>query len=49
MHTVFAQVWRPVAAAACVHLLFLAVYLAKFHGDPSVLICAGAANGGAAL
>lgn len=36
------RLWRPAAAAACVHLLFLVVYLVKHHGDPSVLVCAGA-------
>jgi hypothetical protein len=47
MHAVVARLWRPVAAAALVHLLFLAVYLAKFHGDLSVLICAGEQRTGA--
>lgn len=41
MHADFARLWRPVAAAAAVHAVFLAVYVAKHHGDPSVLVCAG--------
>ena len=46
MQGVVARLWRPVAAAALVHLLFLAVYLAKHHGDPSVLVCAGSQRTG---
>lgn len=46
MHAIIARLWRPVAASAVVHLLFLAVYLSKFHGDASVLICAGAQRTG---
>jgi hypothetical protein len=46
MQGLVARLWRPVAAAALVHLLFLAVYLAKHHGDPSVLVCAGSLRTG---
>src|SRR6185437_13003064 len=46
MQGLVARLWRPVAAAALVHLLFLAVYLAKHHGDPSVLVCAGSQRTG---
>jgi hypothetical protein len=46
MRDTMARVWRPVLAAALVHGLFLAVYLSKFHGDASVLICAGAQRSG---
>src|SRR5579875_1010219 len=46
MRAVVARLWRPVVASALVHLLFLVVYLAKFHGDASVLICAGAQRTG---
>jgi len=46
MYAVVARLWRPVAASAIVHLLFLAVYLSKFHGDASVLICAGSQRTG---
>lgn len=46
MKGLLARLWRPVAAAALVHLLFLAVYLGKHHGDPSVLVCAGSQRTG---
>jgi hypothetical protein len=46
MQVLVARLWRPTAAAALVHLLFLAVYLTKHHGDPSVLVCAGSQRTG---
>jgi hypothetical protein len=48
MPSLLASLWRPVAAAALVHLLFLGVYLGKHRGDASVLVCAGACRVGAA-
>lgn len=47
MYAMVARLWRPVAASAVVHAVFLAVYVAKHHGDPSVLVCAGAQRSGA--
>lgn len=46
MPDIVVRLWRPVAAAALVHLLFVGVYLAKHGGDPSSLVCAGAQRGG---
>src|SRR5438105_2993195 len=46
MQGLVVRLWRPVTAAAVVHLLFLAVYLGKHGRDPSVLACAGALRAG---